>query len=148
MLTVRILERISTFEDLTVVGTPSTHLSGVQFCKDEDVNAELVGPSERKEILSPRVTKPKKRVRFVIPESPKIDRGAQEELRELMEAREAGIAYILGHSYVRAKQGSSLFKKIVINFGFDFLRRNSRPPTYTLNVPHASTLEVGMVYNV
>ncbi|KAK6789014.1 hypothetical protein RDI58_012813 [Solanum bulbocastanum] len=136
------------FEDLTVVGTPSTHLSGVQLCEDEDVSAELVGTSERKEILSPRVTKPKKRVRFVIPESPKIDRGAQEELRELMEAREAGIAYILGHSYVRAKQGSSLFKKIAINFGYDFLRRNSRPPTYTLSVPHASTLEVGMVYNV
>lgn len=136
------------FEDLTVVGTPSTHLSGVQLCEDEDVSAELVGTSERKEILSPRVTKPKKRVRFVIPESPKIDRSAQEELRELMEAREAGIAYILGHSYVRAKQGSSLFKKIAINFGYDFLRRNSRPPTYTLSVPHASTLEVGMVYNV
>lgn len=136
------------FEDLTVVGTPSTHLSGVQLCEDEDVSAELVGTSERKEILSPRVTKPKKRVRFVIPESPKIDRSAQEELRELMEAREAGIAYILGHSYVRAKQGSSLFKKIAINFGYDFLRRNSRPPTYALSVPHASTLEVGMVYNV
>lgn len=136
------------FEDLTVVGTPSTHLSGVQLCEDEDVSAELVGTSERKEILSPRITKPKKRVRFVIPESPKIDRSAQEELRELMEAREAGIAYILGHSYVRAKQGSSLFKKIAINFGYDFLRRNSRPPTYTLSVPHASTLEVGMVYNV
>ncbi|WMV28694.1 hypothetical protein MTR67_022079 [Solanum verrucosum] len=136
------------FENLTVVGTPSTHLSGVQLCEDEDVSAELVGTSERKEILSPRVTKPKKRVRFVIPESPKIDRSAQEELRELMEAREAGIAYILGHSYVRAKQGSSLFKKIAINFGYDFLRRNSRPPTYTLSVPHASTLEVGMVYNV
>ncbi|KAH0675316.1 hypothetical protein KY285_023117 [Solanum tuberosum] len=135
-------------EDLTVVGTPSTHLSGVQLCEDEDVSAELVGTSERKEILSPRITKPKKRVRFVIPESPKIDRSAQEELRELMEAREAGIAYILGHSYVRAKQGSSLFKKIAINFGYDFLRRNSRPPTYTLSVPHASTLEVGMVYNV
>ncbi|PHU04461.1 Potassium transporter 10 [Capsicum chinense] len=136
------------FEDLTVVGTPSTHISGVQLCEDEDVSAELVGTSEHREIRSPHVTKPKKRVRFVIPESPKIDRGAQEELRELMEAREAGIAYILGHSYVRAKQGSSLFKKIVINFGYDFLRRNSRPPTYTLSVPHASTLEVGMVYNV
>ncbi|CAN4124253.1 unnamed protein product [Withania somnifera] len=135
-------------EDLTIVGTPSTHISGVQLCEDEDVGAGLVGTSERREILSPRVTNPKKRVRFAIPESPKIDRGAQEELRELMEAREAGITYILGHSYVRAKRGSSLFKKIVINFGYDFLRRNTRPPTYTLNVPHASTLEVAMVYNV
>ncbi|KAI7998327.1 Potassium transporter 10 [Camellia lanceoleosa] len=68
--------------------------------------------------------KPRKRVRFVIPESPEIDVGARKELQELMEAREAGMAYILGHSYVRAKQGSSMLKKLVINYGYDLLRRN------------------------
>ncbi|GFY91028.1 K+ uptake permease 6 [Actinidia rufa] len=81
-------------------------------------------------------------------DSPEIDRGVREELQDLMEAREAGVAYILGHSYVRAKQGSSLLKKFVINYGYDLLRRNSRAPTYALSVPHASTLEVGMAYHV
>ncbi|KAI7733237.1 hypothetical protein M8C21_003051, partial [Ambrosia artemisiifolia] len=73
----------------------------------------------------------KKRVRFVVPESPEMDGDSRAELRDLMEAREAGVAYILGHSYVKAKQGSS----------YEFLRRNSRPSTDTLTVPHASTLE-------
>lgn len=58
------------------------------------------------------------------------------------------MAYILGHSYVRAKQGSNLIGKLVINYGYDFLRRNSRAPTYAHSVPHASTLEVGMAYLV
>lgn len=136
-------------EEMVVVGTPSTHLDGVQFCEDDAANAEMAGTSEVREIRSPSSSvKARKKVRFVIPESPKMDRSVREELRELMEAREAGMAYILGHSYVRAKGGSGLVKKMVINLGYDCLRRNSRAPTYALIAPHASTLEVGMVYHV
>ncbi|XWS22571.1 hypothetical protein CRYUN_Cryun29cG0047900 [Craigia yunnanensis] len=135
-------------DKMTVVGTCSSHAEGIQMSEDDADNIEAAGPSELKEIWSPPVIKPRKRVRFIVPESPQIDSGAREELQELMEAREAGIAYILGHSYVKAKQGSSLIKKLVINFGYEFLRRNSRPPTYVLSVPHASTLEVGMIYHV
>lgn len=131
-------------EDMTVLGTPNTHISGVQLYEDNELNSESVGTSKH----TTHKTKPKKRVRFFIPESPKIERNAREELCELMEASEAGIAYILGHSYVRAKQGSSFLKRIVINFGYDFLTRSSRPPCYALTVPHASTIEVGMVYHV
>ncbi|OIT30793.1 potassium transporter 6 [Nicotiana attenuata] len=135
-------------EDMTVLGTPSTHISGVQLREDNEVSSESVGSSKHREMHTTLMTKPKKRVRFFIPETPKIEGGAREELRELMEARESGIAYILGHSYVRTKQGSSLFKKMVINFGYDILTKISRPPAYALTVPHASTLEVGMVYHV
>ncbi|KAK6116502.1 hypothetical protein DH2020_049795 [Rehmannia glutinosa] len=135
-------------EEMVVVGTPSTHLGGIRLSEDDVANSDLPGTSELREIRSPPAIKTRKRVRFVIPESPKIEKGARDELRELMEAREAGIAYILGHSYVRAKQGSSLIKKMVINLGYDFLRRNCRAPTYALSVPHASTLEVGMVYHI
>ncbi|KAH6822392.1 K+ uptake permease 6 [Perilla frutescens var. hirtella] len=138
-------------DKMVVVGTPSTHVNGIRFCEENDVGGadqETVGTSELREIRSPPAMKARKRVRFVIPESPVIDRGARDELRDLMEAREAGIAYILGHSYVRAKQGSGLVKKMVINLGYDFLRRNCRAPPYALSVPHASTLEVGMVYHI
>nr|XP_018634094.1 potassium transporter 6-like isoform X3 [Nicotiana tomentosiformis] len=139
---------LKNFEDITVVGTASTHVPGVQLREDEEVKSDSVGTTELREIHPLQITKAKKRVKFVISETTKIDRGAHEELRELMEAREAGIAYILGHYYVQAKQGSSLFRKIVINYGYEFLRRNSRPLTYALTVPRASTLEVGMVYHI
>lgn len=129
--------------EMFVVGMPSTHRDGVRFC-EEDGGA--IGTSELREIQSPPKTR--KRVPFIIPESPVIDKGAREELRDLMEAREAGVAYILGHSYVRAKQGSGLIKKMVINLVYDFLRRNFRGPTYAMSLPHASTLEVGIVYHI
>ncbi|CAA2988679.1 potassium transporter 6-like [Olea europaea subsp. europaea] len=137
-------------EEMMVVGTPTTHLDRIQVREDDDdvANTELASTSELRETRSPPVIRPRKRVRFVIPESPEIDQNVRYELRELMRAREAGVAYIMGHSYVRAKQGSSLIKKIVINYGYDFLRRNCRANIYALNVPPASTLEVGMVYHI
>ncbi|KAL4568384.1 hypothetical protein LXL04_023995 [Taraxacum kok-saghyz] len=127
---------------MAVVGAASANSEGsIQMCEEEpEISAAVVA-------ASPPV--PRKRVRFVLPEtSPQMDTGVRDELRELMEAREAGLAFIRGHCYVKAKRGSSLMKRFVINFGYDFLRRNSRGPANALSFPQASTLEVGMVYQV
>ncbi|KAL2897145.1 Potassium transporter 8 [Bienertia sinuspersici] len=132
-------------ENLTVVGSFSTN-RGVRLSEEGETASEITSTSELQRVDSSE--KPRKRVRFVVPETPRIEREAQEELHELMEARESGMVFILGHSYVRAKSGSSFIKKLAINCGYDFLRRNSRAPTYAISVPHASTLEVGMVYHV
>lgn len=141
------VENLENDEKMTVVGmSTSSNFEGIRMCDDEVDCPGMVGTSGPREIKSP--DRQRKRVRFVLPESPRIDMDTQEELLELMEAREAGMAFIMGHSYVRAKRGSSLMKKIVINIGYDFLRRNSRGPTYALSIPHASTLEVGMIYHV
>ncbi|KAL1357082.1 hypothetical protein HN51_009081 [Arachis hypogaea] len=142
---------LGNFEDdtkMTVVGTSASNLEGVKMSIDDDQEdpcPQAEGTSELRVVKSPII---RKRVRFVVPDSPQIDLEAREELHELMEAKEAGMAFIMGHSYVRAKSGSSWIKKVVINYGYDFLRRNSRGPTYALSIPHASTLEVGMIYHV
>lgn len=135
-------------DKMTVVGTSATHADGIQMSEDNVDDVGVAG-SSRREIQSPPLIKPRtKRVRFIVPESPKIDVEARVELRELMEASEAGVSYILGHSYVRAKQGSSFVRKMVINLGYDFLSRNCRAPTNAFSAPHASTLQVGMVYPI
>lgn len=133
-------------EKMAVIGTP-LGLSE-EYCEPEPEN-ESPGPSSNGNGTGIDGLVPKrKRVRFVIPKSPELESGAREELRELMEAREAGMSFILGHSYTRAKSGSGFIKRVAINFGYEFLRRNSRGPAYAANIPHASTLEVGMVYHV
>ncbi|KAG2245299.1 hypothetical protein Bca52824_092838 [Brassica carinata] len=122
-----------TTERLTVVAASSSNLEGVQIYEDDaEEQSEVIVVAAEAQVPSPRV---KKRVRFVLPESSRIDRSAEEELTELTEAREAGMAFIMGHSYVRAKSGSSVMKKMAINFGYDFLRRNSRGPCYGLSTP-------------
>ncbi|KAJ6383835.1 hypothetical protein OIU78_027182 [Salix suchowensis] len=95
-----------------------------------------------------------RRVRFAIDDesgsrSPAdMDLQLQEELEDLLLAQQAGTAFILGHSHVKAKQGSSLLKRLALNFGYNFLRRNCRGPDVALKVPPVSLLEVGMVYVV
>ncbi|XP_047153929.1 potassium transporter 6-like [Vigna umbellata] len=135
---------------MAVVGTCSTHSLLMSEDNVENVeNVENAGPSELKEIKSPNVIKQqKKRVRFLVPESPKINTDAKKELEEVMEAREGGVAYIIGQTHLRAKPGSSMVKKIAINIVYEFLRRNSRSPSFVTGVPHASSLEVGMMYQV
>ncbi|KAF1879516.1 hypothetical protein Lal_00005983 [Lupinus albus] len=135
---------------MTVVGTSSSNLEGVRLCED-DIDRDrdkMEGSSKLLEVVKKSTKKVKKRVRFVVLDSPRVNVDIREELHELMEANEAGVVFIMGQCYMRAKSGSSLLKKLDINYSYDFLRRNSRGPTYALSIPQASTLEVGMIYHV
>ncbi|KAH0979570.1 hypothetical protein GBA52_006747 [Prunus armeniaca] len=95
-----------------------------------------------------------RRVRFAIDDDSQADSRTEnatqirEELEDLYAAQQAGTAFILGHSHVKAKQGSSIMKRLAINFGYNFLRKNCRGADVALKVPPVSLLEVGMVYVV
>lgn len=118
----------------------SVGFSTVQSVTDV-IEMEPVGAAER-------------RVRFAIDDDAESDTRSevgvqmQEELEDLHAAQESGIAFILGHSHVKAKQGSSVLKRLALNYGYNFLRSNCRGPDVTLKVPPVSLLEVGMVYIV
>lgn len=72
----------------------------------------------------------------------------KDESLEILKAKESGVAYIIGHSYAKAKKSSTILKKFAINVVYAFLSKNFREPEVGLNVPHASLLEVGMIYYV
>ncbi|KAF9686000.1 hypothetical protein SADUNF_Sadunf03G0113000 [Salix dunnii] len=74
--------------------------------------------------------------------------GSSKELEDLENAREAGLAYMMGSTCVLARETSSFVKKFVINIVYGFLRRNCRSPSTALGIPHTSLIEVGMAYNV
>ncbi|XP_066332443.1 potassium transporter 25-like [Miscanthus floridulus] len=124
------------------LSTISTRINMLE--EDGELDASI---SPHKEIDPHDAAPKRKKARFMIPKSAQVDGEVRRELQELMDAREAGMSFILGHSYMKAKSGSSFIKQIVINF-YEFLRKNSRGPAYAANIPHASTLEVGMVYQV
>ncbi|KAH7365956.1 hypothetical protein KP509_18G056200 [Ceratopteris richardii] len=77
-----------------------------------------------------------------------LDNIALMELSAIRNARESGVAYLLGHADVRAKKESWFFKKLIINYFYSFLARNCRGTTETLSVPHTHLLQVGMTYMV
>ncbi|CAL5424609.1 unnamed protein product [Camellia sinensis] len=72
----------------------------------------------------------------------------KDESLQILKARESGIAFILGHSYAQAKKSSSIFKKFAIDVVYAFLSKNCSEADVVLSVPHASLLEVGMIYYV
>ncbi|XP_076960133.1 potassium transporter 4-like [Bidens hawaiensis] len=91
----------------------------------------------------------RRQVRFQLASSGlAIDGAVKEELLQLIAAKEAGVAYIMGHSYVKARRSSSYLKKLVIDIGYSFLRKNCRGPAVALHIPHISLIEVGMIYYV
>ncbi|XP_044477135.1 potassium transporter 3-like isoform X2 [Mangifera indica] len=70
----------------------------------------------------------------------------KEELLELLEAKSAGISYIIGHSRIKAKFNASFLKRFVINVMYSFLRKNCRSSAVVLNIPRVCLIEVGMNY--
>lgn len=90
----------------------------------------------------------RRQVRFQLPPNPGMDPSVREELIDLIEAKNSGVAYIMGHSYVKARRTSSFVKKLAIDIGYSFLRKNCRGPAVALNIPHISLIEVGMIYYV
>lgn len=87
-------------------------------------------------------------IRFEVSEGVYLDEQVREELTVLVEAKHAGIAYIMGHSYIKARKTSSFIKKFVVDVAYSFLRKNCRGPAVALNIPHISLIEVGMIYYV
>ncbi|CAK9218110.1 unnamed protein product [Sphagnum troendelagicum] len=83
-----------------------------------------------------------------IPNSQGADTTSRDETAFILNGKDAGVVYLLGNSVVKARTNSSFVKKLIINYAYSFLRRICRESHVTLNIPHESLLQVGMVYNV
>lgn len=73
---------------------------------------------------------------------------AEEEIRFLESSWNSGVVYLLGHSEVKASEDSGLLKRVVVNYVYDFLRRNFRQGFVDLQIPNKNLLQVGMNYYV
>ncbi|KAM7258152.1 hypothetical protein ACFE04_013893 [Oxalis oulophora] len=88
----------------------------------------------------------RRRIRFKLLESNFKNADVKEELMELLDAKHAGVSYVIGHSHMKAKWNASFMKRLIVNVVYSFLRKNSRAPAVVLNIPHICLIEVGMNY--
>lgn len=133
-------------EEVVVYSEEGSRSSSIQRSSKSSTLLSLRSSYEEENVPQ---TDDRKRVRFELPpQSPETDPGVSEELLELIQAKEAGVAYIMGHSYVKARRSSHYLKKLAIDIGYSFLRKNCRGPAVALNIPHISLIEVGMTYYV
>lgn len=59
-----------------------------------------------------------------------------------------GVVYLLGETEMRAAHNSSIFKKILVNYIYNFVKKNFRQGEKTLLIPRDQILKVGMIYEI
>ncbi|KAL6183312.1 hypothetical protein ACLB2K_044723 [Fragaria x ananassa] len=146
----------SSQDRMIIVGKPPSNgsalipLSEITSCED---SVSLVHSESRLGTLadaceSGLVSMQRKKVRFMLPpNSPKMRVSVREELQELIDARESGAAYFLGQVHLAVRDGSNIFKRLLI-MTYVLSEKNCREPPVALNIPHAALVEVGMVCSI
>ncbi|VAI42450.1 unnamed protein product [Triticum turgidum subsp. durum] len=73
---------------------------------------------------------------------------AEEEKRFIDAELERGVVYLTGEADVMAAPGSSVMKRIVVNYVYAFLRRNLSESHKALAIPKDQLLKVGITYEI
>uniref|UniRef100_A0A7N0SVE1 K+ potassium transporter C-terminal domain-containing protein n=1 Tax=Kalanchoe fedtschenkoi TaxID=63787 RepID=A0A7N0SVE1_KALFE len=121
-------------------------VSGLPFPTSTTKSARLQKLQASYEQESSPLLRQRHSLRFRLIDSGYMDPEARDELLELVNAKHAGVAYVIGHSYIKAKRHSSFMHKFVIDVIYSFLRKNCRSPSVVLNIPQICLIEVGMNY--
>ena len=56
--------------------------------------------------------------------------------------------YLLGETEVKAEHNSNIFKRIVVNNFYNFLKKNFRQGEKALLIPRDQIVKVGMIYEI
>ncbi|KAL2347304.1 hypothetical protein Fmac_001304 [Flemingia macrophylla] len=70
------------------------------------------------------------------------------EIEFIEEQREHGVIYMLGEAEVVASPRASIFNKVVVNYAYNFLRKNFLEGDRSMPIPPNKFLKVGMVYEI
>ncbi|XP_059439737.1 potassium transporter 5-like [Corylus avellana] len=83
-----------------------------------------------------------------VEEEVKGEEAVEKEIEVVDKACKAGVVHLIGETEVVAGTSSSIGKRIVINYAYNFLKRNLRQTTNVFDIPHKSMLKVGMIYEL
>ncbi|KAK5834711.1 hypothetical protein PVK06_010387 [Gossypium arboreum] len=74
--------------------------------------------------------------------------GVEEEIEFVERAADRGVVYLLGEAHVKAKQNSSILKKIIVDYIYTFLKNNYRRGEAQMMVSHTRLIRVGMSFEI
>ncbi|GLU07400.1 hypothetical protein SLE2022_243600 [Rubroshorea leprosula] len=72
----------------------------------------------------------------------------EREIEAIDKARHAGVVHLFGENEVVAGKGSGIGKRILINYAYNFLKRNLRQTDKVFDIPHKRMLKVGMTHDL
>lgn len=70
------------------------------------------------------------------------------EIQTIQREMEDGVVHMLGEANVVAEPNADFFKKIIVDYAYNFMRKNFRQPEKITCVPHNRLLRVGMTYEI
>ncbi|KAI4301374.1 hypothetical protein L6164_034659 [Bauhinia variegata] len=78
----------------------------------------------------------------------RIQEAVEAEIEIIEKALRAGVVHLIGESEVVAGKGSGVGKRILIDYGYNFLKRNLRQTDKVFDIPHKRLVKVGMTYEL
>ncbi|XP_059439113.1 potassium transporter 5-like [Corylus avellana] len=78
----------------------------------------------------------------------KQEEAVEREIEAVDKAWHAGIVHLFGETEVVASKESGIGKRIVIDYAYNFLKRNLRQSDEVFDIPHKRLLKVGMTYEL
>ncbi|XP_042516916.1 potassium transporter 5-like [Macadamia integrifolia] len=97
--------------------------------------------------LSPKVENVDDEERTIVVEEKKGE-VVEKELEVVDRGWQSGIVHLVGESEVVAERGSSFGKRVLINYAYNFIRRNLRQSYKVFDIPSKRLLKVGMTYEL
>ncbi|KAF8394540.1 hypothetical protein HHK36_020751 [Tetracentron sinense] len=79
---------------------------------------------------------------------PSYEEEKKEEVDVVERAWRSGVVHLMGESEVVAGEGAGIGKKILINYVYNFIKRNLRQSDKVFDIPHKRLLKVGMTYEL
>jgi KUP system potassium uptake protein len=72
----------------------------------------------------------------------------EREIEALDEAWRAGVVHLIGNNEVVAGKEAGIGKRFLINYAYNFLRKNLRESENVFDIPRKRMLKVGMIYEL
>ncbi|KAM1697205.1 hypothetical protein TB1_030650 [Malus domestica] len=70
------------------------------------------------------------------------------EIEAIDKAWRQGVVHLIGENEVTAAEGAGIVRRLLIDYAYNFLKRNLRQTDQVFNIPHKRMLKVGMTYEI
>ncbi|CAK8544312.1 unnamed protein product [Lathyrus sativus] len=78
----------------------------------------------------------------------KVQEVAEKEIQVIENASRAGIVHLVGENEVMARKGAGIMKRIMIDYSYNFLKKNLRETEKLFDIPQQRMVKVGMTYEL
>ncbi|CAK8544313.1 unnamed protein product [Lathyrus sativus] len=83
-----------------------------------------------------------------ISEGGRVQEAIEKEIETIEKASRAGVVHLIGENEVISSKGAGFGKRILIDYAYNFLKKNLRQSEKLFDIPHKRMVKVGMTYEL